>query len=89
MYDSVSYEETFSVEKSFKDTSLIEISQTNQDNGSAVQSANIVTNRKKSADDGKADYYQLSPNHVKEPEGMMLYFSMHDASCWFLHQSQI
>lgn len=64
-YDSVSYEEAYSTEKSFNDTSLVEISHTNQNSPFQHNSS-----RTKSADDGKADYCQLSPNHLKESEGM-------------------
>ena len=76
-YDAISYDEASSVEKHFKDTSLVEVSQSNQESNMAVQTNDVGSNKTKSANDGKADYYQLSPNHVKESEGMRLYFSMH------------
>lgn len=77
LYDAISYDETSSVEKPFKDTSLVEISQSNQDSNVTAQSNDVGSIKTKPAGDGKADYYQLSPNHNKESEGMRLYFSMH------------
>ncbi|PRD32326.1 UNVERIFIED_CONTAM: ATP-binding cassette sub-family A member 2 [Trichonephila clavipes] len=66
-YDSVSPDlEENSPTNKLHEKSLTELSNSDQESGSIANSS--TSNRKKSSDDRKADYYQLPPNHITKDQ---------------------
>ncbi|XP_035229982.1 ATP-binding cassette sub-family A member 2-like, partial [Stegodyphus dumicola] len=63
-YDSVGYQEDKVEAEKFYDTSLVESSTNQKKQANASISNSSSNSRKKSADDGKADYFHLPHNHV-------------------------